>query len=271
MDLIIFENLILLFLFYHYINRHFLMRYIIQKNQRKCNWEKSKQDIWNNFYRWWIKRSIIRCTVKVKTSEALNESLNEYVQLGDTVKYNKEKGYIIGEIEGKYIVQVQGNTYYVDPKEVKEWAKKADITVQPHMKFDEKTQKLLFEQYVKCGIFHGNVPIKMNDCYVRYSSWESANPEQQIKVLVEGNNTFVSKSQIRIFEDVNDFANEDNYVPGVIIDEVTENVIENVLVNAIDYTQAIGDSDGVKIIRQTPDGQQEFQTMPKSSIRTLSV
>jgi hypothetical protein len=209
-------------------------------------------------------------------NESLNESLentpildesflNEYLQLGDTVRLNKEKGFIIGEIEGKLIIQVQGNTHLVDPKEVKEWAKKSDIAVQPHMKFDEKTQKLLFEQYIKCGIYHGNVPIKMSDCYVKYSSWERANPDQQIKVLVEGNNTFMPKSQVRILEDINDFANEDNYVPGVIVDELSDNALENVLINVI------GDSDGVKIIKTTPSGEQEFQTLPKSSLKTLSV
>jgi hypothetical protein len=198
-------------------------------------------------------------------------SLNEDVQILDKVKYGKETGFVTGQIEGKMIVQVQGSTYLVDPKDLKQYNKKPDIITQPHMKFDEKTQKLLFEQYVKCGVFYGNVPIKVSDCYVKYSNWESVDKDKKVKVLVEGNVSFIPKSQIQIFEDPNDFANEENYVPGVIIDEATEEVIENILVNAIDYTNAIGDADAVKIIKTIDTGEQEMQTAPKSMIRTLSV
>ena len=56
-----------------------------------------------------------------------------------------------------------------------------------------------------------------------------------------------------------------------IIDEATEQVIENILVNAIDYTNAVGDADAIKIIKQTPSGEQEFQSAPKSMVRTLAV
>jgi len=139
------------------------------------------------------------------------------------------------------------------------------------MKFDEVTQKLLFEQFVRCGVYHGNVPIKMNDCYVRYNQWEAAKDDQQIKVMVEGNVTFMPKSQVRIFEDLNDFANEDNYIPGVIIDEGTGEVVENILLNAIDYTAALGDADAIRIIKLNLAGEQEFQTAPKAMVRTLAV
>jgi len=206
----------------------------------------------------------------VRESKAAN-SINEEVQIGDKVYHEKEKGFVIGQIQNKVIVQVQGNTYLVDPKDLKEYKQKPDLTTKPHMKFDEKTQKVLFEQFVRCGVYLGNVPIKLNDCFVKYSSWEAATPDQQIKVIIEGNNTFMSKSQVRILENLNDFANEDNYIPGVIIDEATEEVVENILLNAIDYTNAIGDADSIRIIRETPLGDQEMQSVPKSMVRTLSV
>jgi len=206
-----------------------------------------------------------------KIENPKEEKLNEGIQIEDKVHYDKERGYVIGEVEGKLIVMVQGNTYFVDPKDLTEFKKKPDLTTKPHMKFDENTQKLLFEQYVKCGIYHGNVPIKLNDCYVRYSSWEKASPEQQIKVLVEGNSTFMPRSRVRILEDLNNFANEDDYIPGVLIDEVSEEALENILLNAVDYANAIGDADSVRIIKETPDGEQELQTVPKSRIKTLSV
>jgi hypothetical protein len=210
-------------------------------------------------------------TGKVKIETEKSKPLNEYYQIGDTVKIDREKGYVIGQIEGKLLVQVQGNTYLVDEKDLKEYHKREDLTTIPHMKFDDETQKVLFEQIVRCGIYMGNVPVKFTDCFVKYSSWDKAQLDQQVKVLIEGNSTFIPKSQIRIFENINDFANPDNYIPGAIIDETTEQVVENILVNAIDYTNAVGDADAVKIIRKLPDGTQEMQTLPKSSVRTLSV
>jgi hypothetical protein len=207
---------------------------------------------------------------KIVSSRSL-PVLNEEVQILDKVILNKERGFVTGEIEGKLIVMVQGSTYLVDPKELKEYDKKPELITVPHMKFDEKTQKLLFEQWVRCGVYHGNVPIKMNECYVKYNLWEAAKEDQNVKVMIEGKAVFMPKSQVKILEDLNDFANEDNYVPGVLIDEATEQVIENILVNAIDYTNAIGDADAIKIIKQTPSGEQEFQSAPKSMIRTLAV
>lgn len=197
--------------------------------------------------------------------------LNEEIQILDKVILNKERGYVTGEIEGKLIVMIQGSTYLVDPKELKEYNKKPEPIVVPHMKFDEKTQKLLFEQWVRCGVYHGNVPIKMNECYVKYNLWEAAKEDQNVKVMIEGNPTFMPKSQVRILEDINAFANEENYIPGVVIDEVTEEVIENILLHAVDYANAVGDADSVRIIKQTLSGEQEMQSAPKSMLRTLSV
>lgn len=203
--------------------------------------------------------------------KSINESLNEYHQLLDKVKYNQERGFIIGEIEGKMIVQVQGNTYLVDPNDLQEYHKKPDLTVKPPMKFDEETLALLFEQYVKCGVYHGNVPIRLNDCYVKYNQWEKAEPNQQIKILIEGNSTFIPKSQVKILENINDFANEENYIPGVLVDEATEEALQNILLNAIDFSNAIGDADPVRIIIETPEGEKELQTVPVSAVRTMSV
>ena len=205
----------------------------------------------------------------VNNDELEYKPLNEYVQIGDTVKLDGQKGYVIGEFNGQIVVQIQGSTRMVDPSKVKE-NKKPDLTTMPNMKFDEKTQKLLFEQYVKCAIYLGNVPIKFNDCYVKYSSWNDAKDDQNVKVLMEGNKIFMPKNQIRILEDVNDFANEDNYIPGVIIDEETETVLDNILINAEDYTEAIGDADPVRVIRGQGETQ-EPQTLPKAILRTLAV
>ena len=196
------------------------------------------------------------------------EEVNESVQIGDAVRLDGEKGFVIGQIDGKIIVQIQGDTKYVNPNKVKE-NKKPDITTEPHMKFDDKTQKLLFEQLIRCGIYMGNIPVKLTECYVKYSEWASASAEQPIKVMVEGNSAFMNKSQIKLFEDINVFANPDNYVSGFIINEQTDELLENVLINISDFERAIGDADPVRIIRETDNGQ-ELQPYPKSSIQTLS-
>ena len=197
--------------------------------------------------------------------------LNEDAQLLDKVRFDKSRGYVTGQMGDKMIVMVQGSTYMVDPKDLKEFNKKPDLTVKPHMKFDEKTQKLLFEQYVKCGVYERNVPLRLNDCFVKYSQWEKAKPDQQIKLIVEGNFVFMPKSQVRILENINDFASEENYIPGVIIDQSSEQALENVLINVIDYTNAIGDADSIRVIRETPEGEQEIQTVPRSMVKTLAV
>ena len=196
------------------------------------------------------------------------EELNESVQIGDAVRLDGEKGFVIGQIDGKIIVQIQGDTKYVNPSKVKE-NKKSEVTTKPHMKFDDKTQALLFEQLVRCGIYMGNVPVKLTDCYVKYREWANASPEQPIKVIVEGNSTFMNKSQIRLFEDINVFANPDNYVSGYIINEDNDELLENVLVNQSDFEQAIGDADSVRIIRENGEIQ-ELQAYPKSTIQILS-
>jgi len=198
--------------------------------------------------------------------------INESATLLSKVKYKGKTGYVNAEMpDGKLIVQVQGDTFLVDPKDLKEMHPREDKTMPLPMKFDEKTQKLLFEQYVRCGIFYNNVPIKTTDCYVRYNQFADAQPNSQLKVIVEGVSQFFPKAQVQIFENINDFASEENYIPGVIIDEATEEVLENILLNAIDYSQAIGDADSIRIIKFTPSGEQEMQNAPKSMIRTLAV
>jgi hypothetical protein len=215
------------------------------------------------------------------TIRLVNESVNEEfhtadkwtnkaVQLGDTVMFNKQKGFVIGQIGGDVIVQVQGNTFLTDPKNAKVMGPKVE-TIKPPFKFSKDTLKLLFEQYVKCGIYLENTPIKVSDCYVRYSDWKEAKDIDPISVVIEGQQTLLPKQQIRIFEDVNDFANLDNYVEGVIIDESSGEAIENVSINVVDYTQALGDADPVRIIRRGETENPNTDTVPKATLRTLAV
>ena len=60
------------------------------------------------------------------------------------------------------------------------------------------------------------------------------------------------------------------FVEGVIIDESTGEAIENVLINVIDYTQAVGDTDEVRIIKEI-NGEQMISSAPIALLKTLSV
>lgn len=206
-------------------------------------------------------------SVKKKKSKALNEN----AQLGDKVIYDKQRGYVIGQTsDGDLIVQVQGSTHKANPDKVKVFGAKAE-TMKPPFKFDETTQKVLFEQWVKCGIYMQDTPIKTSDCYVNYAEWNKKDLNEDVNVMVEGSNSIMKKENIRVFEDVNDFANLDNYVEGVEIDEETGDAISNILINAIDYTDAQGDADAVRIIRGHESEDPMTDVLPAARVRTLSV
>jgi len=199
----------------------------------------------------------------------LKKKINEAINVGDSVMYKNQKGYITGEMDGKFIVQVQGSSHRAAPTELTLTNKKPDAMDVP-FKFDKKTLKALREQYVKCGIYMNSVPVKLNECFVNYSDWDNSRDDQFVNVIIEGRTSVMSKTNVRILEDINDFANPDNYIPGVIIDEATQEVTENVLINAIDYTQAIGDTASVRIIRREGDDQVS-DTLPLAQLKTLSV
>ena len=217
-------------------------------------------------------------TKKVQESEEVKKNdkpLNERVQIGDTVTFDKEKAYVIGQTnDGDVIIQIQGSTKKVNPGDVVEGEKPEEL-VKPQYDFDKLTQqnlttKALFEQYVKCGIYMGRVPVKTSNCFVKYSDWRDTDDEKPISVLIEGNINLLPRKQIHIYEDVNDFANPENYVKGVIIDEATGEALEPVLVNAIDYSDALGDADMVRIIKGVGEGAL-VSSVSAASVRTLSV
>lgn len=199
------------------------------------------------------------------------QKLNESAQIGDKVIYDGKRGYIIGQAtNGDLLVQIQGSSEFVSPKKVKVVGMKAKV-MEPPIKFDEKTQKVLFEQFVRCGIFMRNTPVKLNNCYVKYSQWKNASLEENVNVISDGELNILPKENVKILEDPNQFANPDDYVEGVVVDQTTGDAIENILINAIDYTSAIGDADPVKIIRGPESESPQLETMPKSLLRTLSI
>jgi len=212
-------------------------------------------------------------TIEFKVIEKKKKAqpLNESAQVGDKVIYKGQRGYIIGQAQnGDWLVQVQGTSDFVNPKDVKVVGIKAK-TMELPFKFDEKTQKLLFEQFVRCGIYMGNTPIKVQNCYVKYSQWKDAKIDENVNVFSDGQLNQMPKQQVKVFEDPNDFANPEDYVEGVVIDEASGNVIENILINAIDYSGTIGEAEAVRVIKNPGSPEASLESMPKALLRTLSI
>lgn len=210
------------------------------------------------------KEKFRRKTVEFKIVEKKKtQPLNESAQVGDKVTYNGQRGYIIGQAQnGDWLVQVQGSSNFVSPKDVKVVGMKAKV-MEPPYKFDEKTQKVLFEQLVRCGIFMGNTPVKTSNCYVKYSSWKDAQMNENVGVYSDGDYVQMPKEQVRVFEDPNNFANPQDYVEGTI--DGLDGTPEPILVNSLDFTAAIGDADNVRIIRN-PDGDMQLDTVAKGLV-----
>lgn len=205
------------------------------------------------------------------TEKKKAQKLNESAQVGDKVVFDGKKGFVIGQASnGDLLVQVQGSSQFVSPNKVKVAGIKAKV-MEPPFKFDEKTQKVLFEQYVRCGIFMGNTPVKTQNCYIKYSHWKDARLDENVNVMSDGQLNILPKQNVRVFEDPNEFANPEDYVEGVVVDKLSGDVTANVLVNAIDYTKALGDADPVRIIRGPESDSPQLETLPKALIRTLSV
>jgi len=205
------------------------------------------------------------------TEKKKTQKLNESAQIGDKVTYDGKRGFIIGQASnGDLLVQVQGSSEFVSPKKVKVVGMKAKVMELPY-KFDEKTQKVLFEQFVRCGIFMGNTPVKTQNCYVKYAQWKNAKLDENVNVISDGQLNILPKQNVKVFEDPNQFANPEDYVEGVVLDKLSGEATANVLINAVDYTKAIGDADPVRIIRGPESETPQLETLPRSILRTLSV
>lgn len=236
-----------------YINKRFNSKY----NKKKLNEGKSKVKLFL------IKKS------KKNESSSLNESNKDDVQIMDTVEVKGDKGTVVGVLNKDLVVSVNGNTVIIDPSK----AKKLNKTNKDNtrlFKFDKQTMKLLENQYVRCGIYQNNIPIMLNGCSVNYSDWVNAKDDENINVIIEGKNNVLTKGLVRILEDVNTFANVEDYVEGVIVDEEGK-AVENVLLNSIDYSNALGGSSEVRVIKKGENGENVLVTLPQIMLKTLAV
>jgi hypothetical protein len=196
-------------------------------------------------------------------------NLSESIQIGDTIRYNNKKGFIIGAIQDDVIVQVQGDTFQVKPGEVKEWSEKPE-SAPVQYKFDKNgqnlTTKALFEQYVRCGIFERNAALKTSNCFVKFGDYNDAKDEQKIPIIIENKTSLMPKANIRLLEEPRTF---EAFEPAILIDPLTGEAVENgnVQVCVEELIQAIGDDDAVTIIITGPEGTQQMSSAPAGIIR----
>ena len=195
-------------------------------------------------------------------------SLNESAQVGDKVVYDGKKGYVIGQsLNGDLLVQIQGSVDFAKPDKVKVVGMKAKTMELPY-KFDEKTQKVLFEQFVKCGIYMGRTPVKTSNCFIKYSQWRDADLNENVNVFSDGELTQMPKGNVVVFEDPNQFADPTQFDEGTILDQTSGQVIENILLNVIDYSNndGMGDAKPVRVIRKPGTPEAYNDVLPKGSL-----
>ncbi len=185
--------------------------------------------------------------------------------------YNKQKGSVIGEIEGELLIQIQGSTFKVKPGEVKLHGEKPEELVKPPYKFDKDgqnlTTKTMFEQFVKCGIYERNSAIKLNNCFVKYSDYNKAENTELISILIESKTVLMPKSNIRLLEEPRV---TEEFAPAAVIDAQSGEVVENVEVCVEELMSAIGSASQVTILRTDPlTGEQSTDTVASSLIRPV--
>ena len=182
-----------------------------------------------------------------------------------------QKGQIIGKLpmSDNFIVNVNGHTIIASPKSVKMVTEKPDTLPAPY-KFDPTTLKALFEQFVHCGVFINENQITPNNCFVKYSDFINAKNDEDITIVIDGQRTIANKKYIRIMEEINDFANVNEYVEGV---EVTSTGAElrNILFNISDYSQATGTNDTVRVLVPDENNEQVLIYLPAGAIKPIEM
>ena len=139
-------------------------------------------------------------------TESAKPTVMDNVKLADG-----RKGQIVYQMaNGDFIVNVSGRTVECAQNSVSMVNERPD-TVECPYRFDPKTLKGLFEQYVKCGMFMNGIKMTPDDCKMKYFDYVNACNEDKVTVLVENQKLSIDRKYIRILEDVNTFANIAEY------------------------------------------------------------
>ena len=188
------------------------------------------------------KKKTFKFKAKKSEKKEANESLKESAGVAQTTVLDfveipdGRKGQVISKLaDGTLIVNVQGHTLPFQVRELKALRKRPDTLDFP-VKFDPNTLKGTFESYVSCGMFLNNVQVTPNDCKVKLLEYVTANENDEISIIIEGEATKAAKKYIRITENLNDVLDLANYAEGKMILNVEGVLTESdVLINIKDY------------------------------------
>lgn len=212
----------------------------------------------------------------VQTSaEPLNESKKSGIKQANVLDYvtipGGQSGQIIAKlpVSGNFIVNVNGHTVEV-PEDKVEMINEIPDTLETPYKFDPKTLKGLFEQHVHCGMFINENQITPNNTFVKYSDFISAGENDEIPIYIDGQRTLVNRKYIRIMEEVNDFANINDYVEGEEV-SAEKSALRNILFNFNDYQSAEGSSDPVRVLVKTDSDDYTLIYLPAGSIKPVKM
>lgn len=221
---------------------------------------------------------------KQKSNESIeiknqNQSLNESERPGIkspnvldfvTIKTG-QSGQIIAKMpNGNFIVNVAGHTIEADPKSVKMINELPD-TVEVPYRFDPRTLKGLFEQYVHCGMFINENQITPNNTLVKYSDFINAGPEEDVTIVIDGQPTVANKKYIRVTDEINDFANVNDYVEGEEI-SADGSTLRQLLFNLKDYEVAQGNAEPVRTLVNDEENEKYILIyLPVSSIKPIKI
>jgi hypothetical protein len=145
-------------------------------------------------------------------NEGVTPTVLDYVKL----KSNGRKGQVISHFaddRNSMVVHVDGHTVVCSPSDV-EFINPKNDTLPPHMKFDPLTLKGIYESYIGCGLFINNMKITPNDCQVKLSDYFSTLDNEEVSIVIEGENTSALKKYISLTENVNDVIDIANYSSG---------------------------------------------------------
>lgn len=189
----------------------------------------------------------------------------------DWVSCPAGNGQIIAKlpVTDNFIINVNGRTLEYSKNQVQMLRNRPDTVDCPY-KYDEKTLKGLFEQMVHCGLFMNNNRITPNNCFIKYSEYIAANPEDDVRMIIENEQVFAKKKYIKVTEDVNEFANVNDYVEGVEV-TATGEILRNILLNLKDFNSANGTSDPVRVLVTLEDGTKTLVNLPANSVRPIQM
>lgn len=187
----------------------------------------------------------------------------------DTVEFKGKRGVVQSvNADGTLTLMVEGMTVDCSPREVKITTNRVD-TMKAPFKYDSKTLAALYEQWIPCGIYQSGVRVTADTCAVNYAEYERKKDYQNVTVINEGARILIPKKNVKLFEDVNSFANIDDYIEGVYLNG--NQASSNILINAVDYSNALAGNEPIRCIVDLESEKPRVVELPKDTVRTLAV